>query len=457
MVLHAIRNLFYAIIFAGLATLQPDGAWAYGLIIALSLEFLITLRDFVEEDLTRKLPVTERLLHTVLTANYGAVLALLIPLLWLYGKNPTGLETIWHGAWSMMLLGGAIGVLILGIRDFHAAYRLPRLTTRHPRELTTKATHQKTYLITGGTGFIGRRLITVLQYAGHNIIVLTRHVQTADLPAPVTLITDLTQIHPKTKIDVIVNLAGEPLANGFWTKTKRAEMQTSRIGMTHQIYTLIKRLERQPELLINGSAIGVYGVRPQGVMTEDAPILADGSFAQKLCLDWETEARKMDVLGVRTVLLRTGMVLDRAGGALRQILIPTELGGGATFGKGQNMMSWITRDDLVRLIVFAADTPTIHGALNGVTPTPLTNLEFTQTVARALYRPTWLQIPLVFIKALGGLGREILLADQNIYPAKALEKGFEFLDRDIGTTMNQQLRATRTEIKRETHFRKLEV
>jgi len=405
--LHAIRNVAYGVAFMTLALFQPTGWIAIGLIILLIAEVGVTLRDFAEEDLTRKLPVSERLLHTLMTANYGVVLALLLPVLYEWSRAPTALKPVWYGPWSFLLIAGALAVTVFAARDYHAALRLPRLKRRNPRELLLKGP-PKTWLITGGTGFIGRRLIETLQTGGHNIIVLTRNAETADLPAPVSLVTDLAQIPAETQIDCV---------------------------------KLFERLYHKPKTLINGSAIGIYGVAPTGLLDEFTPLQLDDSFAQHLCLEWEAEAEKLITSQTRVVTLRIGMVLDRTGGALAQILIPTELGGGATFGKGEIMMSWITRDDLVRMIQFAQIHPEINGPLNGTAPTPVTNKDFTSAVAKALYRPAWMRIPRFAIGLLGGLGREILLADQNIHPAKALAHGFEFLDPEIEPALLAHLRA----------------
>ena len=440
--LHGIRNIFYAVIFFGLGTIEPGGLWAYVIIIGLGVEFLITLWDFVEEDLTRKLPASERLLHTVLTANYGVVLSLLVPVLWNWGHNDTALTWTWYGPWSVLMIIAALGVFVLGLRDFHASRRLKQLWTRPAADLITKMDGQKTVLITGGTGFIGRRLIPALQADGHKIIVLTRNATTADLPAPITLIEKLADIQNDASIDVIINLAGESLSNGLWTAKKQIAMRESRIGLTSKLIELIARLESKPELLLNGSAIGVYGVTPDGELREDNEITSDGTVSQKLCRDWEAEARKAEAYKVRVVLLRIGMVLDREGGALNQIIIPTEFGGGAVFGNGNHMMSWITRDDLVGLIGHIIATPAITGAINGVGPEPVNNKRFTKAVASALYRPTLVSIPAFVIKALGGLGREILLGDQTVVPAKALAHGYVFKDPNVEIAMQTNLRGS---------------
>ena len=440
--LHAVRNLAYAITFIMLAFWQPMGLVAGGLLGLLLAEVVVTLRDFVEEDRTRKLPETERILHTLMTANYGVLLFLLIPVLWAWAQGPTGLDTVWYGLWSVLLILGAIAVTIFAIRDWHASIRTPNLYRRPAQAIALKG-RKRRWLITGGTGFIGRRLIEVLQTQGHEIIVLTRNGESAALPPPISYVTHFDQIPTDTKIDVIVNFAGEPLAQGLWTQAKKVEFRRSRLHMTRNIGKLLNRLTHQPEVLINGSAIGIYGIIPTGPQDEYSPIEKDQSFSQKLCLDWEKEANSLGRDSLRIVCLRIGMVLDRDGAALAQLLVPTELGGGARFGDGKFMMSWITRDDLVRLIQFAANTPDIKGPLNGTAPEPVSNLRFTRALAKALYRPAFMVIPKAVIKCLGGLGREILLGDQTILPRKALEHGFEFLDPEIETALENHLRPQR--------------
>jgi uncharacterized protein (TIGR01777 family) len=417
--------------------------WAYAIIILLGCEFLITLRDFAEEDKTRKLPMSERLLHTVLTANYGIVLALLIPVLWGWAQAPTGLAMVSYGLWTAMMMLSAFAVFILSLRDFHAAARLRRLTERQVGTLMPSLEKKQTILITGGTGFIGCRLILALQSAGHSVIVLTRNAAQAGLPAPVTLIESFDHIKADQEIDTVINLAGESLSNGLWTVKKRAAIRKSRIGLTQELVAMLTRLDRKPALLINGSAIGVYGVNPIGSQNETSELQIDGTFSQKLCLDWEAEAYKAEGLGLRVVCLRIGMVLDRSGAALRQVLIPTELGGGAKFGNGKQMMSWISRDDLVGMIGYIMASPKIRGPVNGVSPLPVTNAAFTKAVATALYRPSLVSIPNFVMNALGGLGREILMANQSIYPNTALQSGYDFMDTDIDAFMKEQLRGSK--------------
>ena len=186
-------------------------------------------------------------------------------------------------------------------------------------------------------------------------------------------------------------------------------MRDSRMEVTSDIAALVERLHAKPAVLVQGSAIGVYGVEP-GAVTEDSWIAVDGSFSQQLCLDWEREAARIGI--PRHVVLRIGVVLDRAGGALGQMLVPTEFAGGTRLGSGTQRLSWISRDDLVRTVLHALDTPSLHGAVNAVTGVAR-NRAFTNALARALHRPAWLATPAWLLRRFG-VGREILLADQAV-------------------------------------------
>jgi uncharacterized protein (TIGR01777 family) len=264
------------------------------------------------------------------------------------------------------------------------------------------------------------------------------------------LVESLDDIHDQTQIDQIINLAGEPIADRFWTHAQKQKMLMSRINVTRDVIALIERLKRKPKSLVSGSAIGIYGTQQDAPITETLPINIDGSFGQKLCLDWEAEAAKAEELGVRLVALRTGIVLDRDGGTLARMLVPTELGGGAVLGSGQQWMSWISRDDIIRLIAHILNTPDLKGPVNATAPTPVRNKVFTQALAKALYRPVTVRLPVIVLKCLGGLGTEILMGSQNILPHKAQADGFEFLDTDIQETLNVMLgRKTHPKAERE--------
>jgi len=426
--LHGIRNLIYGFFFATLGFLIPQGGFAWLLIGVLAAELCITLIDFVEEDRTRKLPASERVTHTLMALNYGAILALVIPVLYGYAQQPTGLIPSDYGLWSLMMAVSAVGVTLFGLRDLHAASRLKRLSARsHIVEL--KPSHApKTVLVTGGTGFIGKMLVPSLLGAGHAVIVLTRNPANASqFSGPVTVVTRLSDLPASSAIDVIINLAGAPVTR-LWTRAHKREMMDSRLGITQDINRLIGRLTRKPELLISGSANGVYGANPEGLCTETSPVSLDGGFAQQLCRSWEAEA---DQSGIRTVKLRIGIALDFDGGSLGQMLVPTELGGGAIFGDGSQMMSWISRRDLVRMIGFIMDHGSIAGPVNAVAPNPVSNKVFTKAMSRRLFRPALLHIPGFLFHLLGGLGREIFLSDQYVLPETAIEAGFQFEEPEI--------------------------
>jgi uncharacterized protein len=426
--LHGIRNFFYAVLFLCLGWTMPQGALAWGVGVVLVLELVLTLWDFVEEDRTRLLPASERVTHTVLALNYGAILALLWPVLSSWAGQPTVLQLLDHGFWSWGMTMASMGVFVFGVRDLMASMRLERLAMLAPDAVLLGARAPRSILITGGTGFIGQRLVAALQARGDDVTVLTRDTRNASvLGAPLRLVTNLNQIPSDARIDGIINLAGEPIAGGLWTNKRKRLLVSSRVQATNAVISLIKRLERKPACLINGSAIGIYGARFDEAVDEQTLIIPDGSFSQKLCQAWETRARLAEGFGVRTILLRTGIVLDTSGGSLAQMLVPFEFGLGGPFGDGGQWMSWITRDDLVRLIGLCLDDDKISGPVNGTAPNPVTNLDFVRALGRELARPAVLRMPAFILRAgLGGLGEEIFLGSQNVLPDAALRAGFAF-------------------------------
>ncbi len=440
--LHGVRNLFYGALFLGVGWLAFHGLAAWAVAALLLVELGITLKDFVEEDMTRKLPASERVTHTLLALNYGAILALLAPVLMAWADEPSGIALVNYGWWSALASLAAVGVSIFGVRDLLASKRLMAMAALRQAKLLPASDKALSLLITGGTGFIGSRLVSALIEQNHRVTVLTRKMDSAaHLPTPIQIVTSLDQIASEQVFDAVINLAGEPIAGWMWTPRHKQRIVASRIETTQALLTLMARLKTKPSCLISGSAIGVYGVETGQGIDETARIEKDGSFAQQLCLDWETEAQKAEALGIRTVLLRTGIVLDTAGGSLSQMLFPFEFGLGGPFGSGKQMMSWITRDDLVRLIVHALTRDDIRGPLNGTAPQPVTNIAYTKALAKALHRPAVIAIPKVLLEILlGDLAREIFLAGQSVISTKAAETGFTFQARDIETAFNALLK-----------------
>ncbi|HUI96605.1 MAG TPA: TIGR01777 family oxidoreductase [Xanthobacteraceae bacterium] len=424
--LHGIRNLLYAALFLMLGWREPHGVPAMLVIAVLALELIITLMDFVEEDLTRKLPASERINHTLLALNYGAILALLLPPLLAWAARPTALVPADYGGWSMIASIAAAGIAVFGLRDLTAAHRVRRLAPAKAGELMAALPAPKAVLVTGATGFVGRRLVAALAAAGHQPIALVRDPhQAAALPPPLRLVTRLDQIPADSRIDAIVNLAGEPIAGGFWTAARRRRILASRLRVTRDVVRLIERLERKPTVLVSASAIGWYGLWQDEALTE-----FDGGkacFTHRVCEAWERAAVAAERLGVRVVRLRIGLVLGTEGGLLARLLMPFELGLGGPIGDGRQWMSWIARDDLVRLMAHVIATPSLSGPVNATAPEPVTNRAFAHALAHVLRRPALLRVPAVLLRALGGdLARELMLGGQRVLPDKAEASGFTF-------------------------------
>lgn len=447
LVLHALRNFLYAVLFVALACLEPRGVWAWALAAVLAVELLVTLADFVEEDLTRRLPASERVTHTVLAVNYGAILALLAPVLVAWASTPSSLALVDRGFWTPFMLAAAATVAPFGLRDALAARRLARATAwprndRAGARLLPETGDPRRVLVTGGTGFIGERLVAALVARGDAVTVLTRDpAKGARLPMPLRLITALDQIPDDARFDAIVNLAGEPIAGGLWTKARRKRLRASRLGTTRDLVALARRLHAKPACFVSASAIGVYGEDADGPVDETSRPVAAQGFAQRLCADWEARASHMAHLGIRTVVLRIGLVLDPAGGTLGAMLTPFEFGLGGPLGSGRQWMSWITRDDLIRLIGHCMARPDLAGPVNAVAPAAVRNRDFARALARALRRPCRLAVPgWIPRRGLGALGREIFLASQNVRPGRAIASGFRFQSSDIDTALTGMLR-----------------
>ena len=279
------------------------------------------------------------------------------------------------------------------------------------------------YLITGGTGFIGKALCASLIADEHRVTVLTRHVSraTACLPKGASATDTLDEL---SEIDVVVNLAGENLTDGRWSDERKQAFLDSRIGTTRRINEWMAAQYQRPKTMISGSAIGWYGARGDEILTEDSSPGDD--FAARLCQAWEAEAVKAEALGVRVCRVRTGIVLAADGGALAKMLPPFKFGLGGPMGDGKQWMSWITRHDLVRMIRWLAEMDSASGAYNGTAPNPVTNAEFAKTLAEALHRPSIIRTPAVFLKLMFGEMADMLLTGQRVLPSRAIDEGFRF-------------------------------
>ena len=423
--LHGVRNLLYAALFIVLGWSVVHGAWAWLVIAVLGVELVITLMDFVEEDMSRKLPASERINHTLLTLNYGAILALLMPVLIDWTRHETAVVAAFHGAWSILAALAAAGVALFGVRDLAAAARVRRLNVGGAAELVQALSGRHRVLVTGATGFIGRRLVEALVSAGHDVTILARNpAKAGTLAVPLRIVTSLDQIQNDAALDAVINLAGESVADGLWTLAKRRRIVTSRVRGVRAILRLLARLDQRPGVLIAASAIGWYGLWDDEPLTEF--VGGKRCFSHRSCDIVERAAMRAERLGVRVVRLRIGLVLGTDGGFLGRLLLPFEFGLGGRIGRGTQWMSWIERDDLVRLIVHVIATPSLTGAVNATAPGPVPNWTFARELGRALRRPARLPLPAPVLRLAGDFAKELLLGGQRVLPDKAEVSGFKF-------------------------------
>ncbi|NOQ94467.1 MAG: TIGR01777 family protein [Methylophaga sp.] len=284
-------------------------------------------------------------------------------------------------------------------------------------------------LITGGTGFIGSALCSRLLAENNKVVVLSRYPE--KIKPPLKAITDLNDLKDSDIFDVVVNLAGEPIANKRWSNKQKYHIFNSRIDITEKLISYFEKSANKPKILISGSAIGYYGIGKTDSIIEEKEN-GDSSFSSELCKKWETVALKAEKLGIRTCLLRTGIVLGKDGGALSKMLFPFKMCLGGKIGDGKQWMSWIHIDDLIGIILYCINHDNLKGAINGTSPNPVTNQEFTKTLGMALNRPTIFPMPAVVVKLLmGKMGEELLLAGKKIIPKKALDAGYLFKYKEL--------------------------
>ncbi len=299
--------------------------------------------------------------------------------------------------------------------------------------------------VTGGTGFVGTNLVQYLHEKGHGLTVLTRNRERAGHLTGKANILEADPIkagpwqQEMAKHQVIINLAGASIFSR-WTAKNKNIIRQSRLATTENIVEGLKRDGGEVGLLLSTSAVGYYGFRGDVELDENAP--AGDDFLASLAREWEATALKARELGVRVVLLRFGIILGRNGGALRKMLRPFKFGLGFPLGSGKQWFPWIHERDLARIYEYVIENKEIDGPVNCTAPNPVTNLEFTRALGKALNRPVFLpSVPGFLIKAILGEFGSILLEGQKAIPNKLLDKGFVFDFSTVSEALNDLLQS----------------
>jgi uncharacterized protein len=288
--------------------------------------------------------------------------------------------------------------------------------------------------VTGATGFVGSRLVERLQAQGHQVLVLTRNADHAKRVFPETTFPQVEIItyapteygaweQSLSGCDGVVNLAGEPIAEGRWTAERKQAIMDSRKLSTQRLVEAIAIADPKPSVLVNASAIGYYGTSETATFTETSPSGSD--FLAQVCQAWETQAEKVKAAGVRLAIIRIGIVLGM-GGALAKMLTPFQLFAGGPIGSGRQWFSWIHREDLVNLILAALTNPQMEGVYNGTAPNPVRMAQFCQILGEVLNRPSWLPVPDFALELLLGDGAKVVLEGQQVVPKRTFESGFQY-------------------------------
>ncbi|WP_339901219.1 TIGR01777 family oxidoreductase [Paraglaciecola polaris] len=280
-------------------------------------------------------------------------------------------------------------------------------------------------LITGGTGLIGSNLIPKLK--PNEITVVTRNVSQAELVLghKVTLISSLDDFENLDDFHVVINLAGEPIADKRWSPEQKKRIEHSRWDMTEKLVSLIKAGSAPPSLFISGSAIGYYGRQNEQIIDEefDAP---HDEFSHQLCARWEFLAKQAESTQTRVCIVRTGLVITRRGGALMKMVPPFKFGLGGPMGSGQQYMSWIHLEDMLDGLIHLIENTQCQGVFNFTAPTPVTNAQFSKTLATVLHRPCFLPMPAFALRVIMGDAADLLLYGQRVVPKRLQESGYQF-------------------------------
>ncbi|MGG1230094.1 TIGR01777 family oxidoreductase [Bacillus halotolerans] len=293
--------------------------------------------------------------------------------------------------------------------------------------------------MTGGTGFLGTHLTGVLTRQGHHVYILSRNAGKTE-QKNITYVQWLTEdAAPEQElphIDIWVNLAGKSIF-GRWNEKTKQQILSSRIDATREVRRLIHKQAEKPKALIQASAVGIYGTSLEKTFTEDSPT-SDEDFLSHTAHMWEREGQNIEMMGIRTVYARFGVMLGEKG-ALPLMVLPYKLLAGGTIGTGNQWLSWIHVEDAAQLIAYAIENDSISGPVNVTAPNPVEMKQFGKTIARVKHRPHWLPVPAFFLsKALGEMSL-LLVKGQRALPKKAITSGFRFTYSDLEFALSQLL------------------
>jgi uncharacterized protein (TIGR01777 family) len=284
-------------------------------------------------------------------------------------------------------------------------------------------------LMTGASGLIGRHLCQSLLDDGHTVIGLSRSPENAR-GVPVTEMRrwDAMSGPPDDKalagVDAVIHLAGEPIAAHRWSDEQKRRIRDSRVLSTRHLVNALQAMNSKPAVFISSSAVGFYGDRDDESLDEQSP--PGQGFMPEVCIEWEREAAHAERAGIRVVLVRTGVVLSREGGALEKMMLPFKLGLGGKLGSGRQWLPWIHIADIVGIFCFALASAAIKGPINGTAPAPVTNAEFTREFAAALNRPAFVPVPEFGLRAAMGEMAAVLLSSQRVLPKAIIAAGYRF-------------------------------
>ncbi|MBX3750736.1 MAG: TIGR01777 family oxidoreductase [Opitutaceae bacterium] len=301
----------------------------------------------------------------------------------------------------------------------------------------THASPAMTVLMAGASGLVGRVLAARLTDQGHRVLKLVR--RPAVTPDEISWNPGAGEIAPGAfeEADAVINLAGENLAAGRWTARRREAILRSRVDTTRTLVAAVREAKRRPAVFVNASATGIYGDRGDEVLTEAS--VAGTGFLADVCRAWE-EPLAAAPAGVRTVALRTGVVLTPQGGALAKMLPAFRVGVGGRLGNGRQWMSWITLEDLLGVIGHVLTRVDCRGAINAVAPQPVTNADFTTALGRVLGRPTVLPVPAFALRLLfGQMADEALLSSTRVEPKILMDSEFQFRHAEVAVPLRDLL------------------